>query len=340
MHDSRACALKRELDIDPAAETRRIAEAVREQVGTTLRRRGLVVAMSGGLDSSVCAALAVHAVGPDRVFGLMLPERESGPESLRLATAWARQLGVPHAVEDATPLLEAAGCYRRRTAAIRRVIPEFRDDWGCKIGIVAASPSPTRLVVFSLTVESPSGEVRTLRLPPTEYREIVAATSFKQRVRKMLEYYHADRLHYAVLGTPNRLEHDQGFFVKGGDGLADVKPIAHLYKTQVMRLAEHLGVPEAIRSRVPTTDTYSLAQTQEEFFFTLPLFTLDVVLFAHDRGVDPEAVAADLGLPVGEMARAYRDIDQKRSTTRYLHLPPLLVDPAPPPAGPGPQGTD
>jgi len=184
-----------------------------------------------------------------------------------------------------------------------------------------------RLNVSYLAIEAPGGAVRQVRLPPAEYREIVAATNFKQRVRTMLEYYHADRLHYAVVGTPNRLEYDQGFFVKGGDGLADVKPIAHLYKTQVYELAEFLGVPAEIRSRTPTTDTYSLPQTQEEFYFALPTATLDLVLYAHSLGMNPAAVAAELGRTPEEATRALRDIEQKRTATRYLHMPPLLVEP-------------
>jgi NAD+ synthase len=166
-----------------------------------------------------------------------------------------------------------------------------------------------------------------LRLPAEEYRQIVAATSFKQRTRKMLEYYHADRLHYAVVGTPNRLEYDQGFFVKGGDGLADLKPIAHLYKTQVYQLAHELGVPAAVTARAPTTDTFSLPQTQEEFYFTLPSAQMDRVLYGHNAGADAGTVAAAVGLSPEQVEHAYRDIDRKRSTTRYLHAPPLLVEP-------------
>jgi len=317
------------LQLNPAEATERITATLRQQVGETLRRRGLVVAMSGGIDSSVCAALAARAVGPGHVFGLMLPERESDGQSLGLATGWAQALGIAYAVEDITPMLDAFGCYRRRNAAIRRAMPEFQDDWRCKVVLSGGRLDSERLNVSYLAVEVPGGEVRRVRLPAAEYREIVAATNFKQRARKMLEYFHADRLHYAVVGTPNRLEYDQGFFVKGGDGLADVKPIAHLYKSQVYALAEFLGVPAAIRSRPPTTDTYSLPQTQEEFYFALPAATLDLVLFAHNLGRDPAAVAAELGRTPDEAARAVRDIDQKRATTRYLHLPPLLVEPVP-----------
>lgn len=291
--------------------------------------------MSGGIDSSVAAGLAVKAVGAKRVFGLFLPERDSDPASEALATEWARTLGIAHVTENITPLLEGAGCYRRRNDAIRRVVPEFRDDWGCKIVLPGERLDSDRLNVYYLAIKPPGGALRTVRLPAPEYLEIVAATNFKQRTRKMMEYFHADRLHYAVVGTPNRLEYDQGFFVKGGDGLADVKPIAHLYKTQVYQLADALGVPGGITSRPSTTDTYSLPQSQEEFYFSLPAATMDAVLHAYTSGLDAAAAATRLGLAAGQVARAYRDIEQKRVTTWYLHAPPLLVDPVPLPV-PGP----
>ena len=207
------------------------------------------------------------------------------------------------------------------------MLPEFGDDWGCKLVLPPDRLDADRLNITYLVVQPPGGEQKRIRLPAAEYRQIVAASNFKQRVRAMLEYYHADRLHYAVVGTPNRLEYDQGFFVKGGDGLADVKPIAHLYKTQVYQLAEYLGVPSAITSRPPTTDTFSLPQSQEEFYYNMPTRTLDLVLHARNEGRDPEEAAAEIGFSVEQMERAYADIDQKRMTTRYLHLGPQLVEP-------------
>jgi NAD+ synthase len=325
LHTRRRVTLANELHLNPAEETERIAAALRQQLGETLNRRGLVVGMSGGIDSSVCAALAVRAVGPDHVFGLLMPEHDSAGESLGLGGRLAEQLKIPYAVEDITQVLTALRCYQRRNDAIRRLVPGFQDRWRWKVVLPGSRLDSDRLNVSYLVVETPD-EVLKVRLPAAEYREIVAATNFKQRVRAMLEYYHADRLHYAVVGTPNRLEYDQGFFVKGGDGLADVKPIAHLYKTQVYELAEYLGVPAEIRSRVPTTDTYSLPQTQEEFYFALPAATLDLVLYAHNLGRDPDLVSAELGCTPDQAGRALRDIEQKRAATRYLHMPPLLVD--------------
>jgi len=315
--------------IDPAAETERICGVMRELLANDLRRRGFVVAMSGGIDSSVSAALAVRAVGPSRVFGLFLPERDSDPLSHALALELAEQLGIAHTTEDIAPVLEAAGCYARRDEAIRRVVPQYGAGWKCKLVLPGGGPGSDRLNVTSLVVQDPSGTQSVVRLGASEYRQIVAATNFKQRVRKMMDYYHADRLHYAVVGTPNRLEYDQGFFVKGGDGLADVKPIAHLYKTQVYALADYLGVPERIRTRPPTTDTFSLPQTQEEFYFAFPARVLDRLLLAYNAGRPAAEVATALGLDEAQVRWAWTDIAQKRATTRALHITSLLIEPVP-----------
>ena len=313
------------LHIDPAASTERIVSTVRRQVLKDLRRRGVVVGLSGGVDSSVVAALCVRAVGPNRVLGLLMPEQDNDPDSLRLGRAVAAELRIDSVVEDITPILAAAGCYQRRDEFIRRVFPEYGPRWRSKI--VAHKAHAGAYTVSHLVVRSPDGRELEARLPLDAFLGIVAATSMKQRTRKQLEYYHADRLNYAVAGTPNRLEYDQGFFVKNGDGSADVKPIAHLYKSQVYQLAGYLGVPEEIRRRPPTTDTYSLAQTQEEFYFGLSLAKLDLCVYALDHGVPAEQAAPAVGLTAPQVEEVYRDIQGKRRTTRYQHEPPLLVEP-------------
>jgi NAD+ synthase len=314
------------LTIDAPRAAQRIEEAVREQVLGTLRRRGAVVGMSGGIDSSVVAALCARALGKDRVLGLFMPERDSSGDALRLGRAMAESLGIRHLVEDVAPALEGLGCYRRQLEALRMAIPEYGEGWRCKLTLPSLLEGE-RLNITSLTAADPQGNLRTVRMPPAAYLQMVAATNFKQRVRKMMEYFHADRLNYAVAGTPNLLEWDQGFFVKQGDGAADFKPIAHLYKTQVYALAEHLGVPEEIRSRPPTTDTFSLAQSQEEFYFALPYQKMDLCLCAYDQGAPPSEVASALGLTAAQVERVYRDIEAKRRVSRYLHQVALLVDP-------------
>lgn len=312
------------LKLDAPAEVERIANALREQVLGQLRRRGAVVGISGGIDSSVVTALCAHAFGEDKVLGVFMPERHSTDDSLALGQTLAGHLGIEAIVENISPALDGLGCYRRQAEAIRTVVPEYGDGWKCKLVLPSILESD-RMNITRLTVQNPAGEVSTVRLTPSAYLQIVAATNYKQRVRKMTEYYHADRLNYAVAGTPNRLEYDQGFFVKQGDGSADFKPIAHLYKTQVYQLAEYLGVPEEIRRRPPTTDTFSMPQTQEEFYFALPYDRMDLCLYAANKGVAADDVAPVVGLTPAQVGRVFRDIEAKRRATRYLHLPPLFV---------------
>ena len=310
------------LRIDAEQEATRISAVLTHYLART-RRRGAVVALSGGIDSSVVAALCVRAFGPDRVFGLHMPEKESSDDTLGFSRQVSDTLGIDSALEEISPILEAAGCYRRRDDAIRLVVPDYGPGYRSKIVLPSVVDSEA-FRLYSVVVEAPDGTTTKHRLTTEAYLGIVAATNFKQRVRKMLEYHHADRLNYVATGTPNRLEYDQGFFVKLGDGAADVKPIAHLYKSQVYQLAEHLGVPADVRARPSTTDTYSLPQSQEEFYFSLPHERMDLCLYGLNNAVPIDQVSMAADLTEDQVQRVYRDIDQKRSTTQYLHLPPVL----------------
>jgi NAD+ synthase len=316
------------LKIDVAAVSADIESKIRDIVLQRLNRKGVVVAISGGIDSSVVAALCFNALGASRVFGLMLPEADSSPDSLHFANLLAQSLGLQTHIENIAGILAAAGCYQRRDEAIRKVIPEYTEGYKCKI-VLPDQLNGSAYPIFSVVVQSPLGERTKARLTLDSYLGVVAATNFKQRTRKMMEYYYADRFNYAVAGTPNRLEYDQGFFVKNGDGAADLKPIAHLYKTQVYQLAAYLGIPEEIRKRPPTTDTYPLDQSQEEFYFPLPYDRMDLCLYAKNHDIQPEEVAPLIGLTAEQVARVYHVIDSTRSATRYLHRPPVLCEEVP-----------
>lgn len=315
------------LAFDEESEVERISQGIRQALAGRLNRRGVVVGMSGGVDSSVSAALAVRALGRDRVLGLLMPEQDSGAASTRLGIKLAGHLGIRYEKQDISGALESLGCYRWRDEAIRELIADYRPGWRNKIVIRGGLDG--QINRYELVVEDPAGNRKQVRLPVRQYLQIVAATNFKQRIRKTLEYCWADRLNYAVLGTPNRLEYDQGFFVKHGDGAADVKPIAHLYKSQVYALARYLDLPEEICNAVPTTDTYSLAQGQDEFYFALPYQQMDVALFAWNNRWPETRLAEELDIPPQKAALVYADIERKRRTTRYLHELPLLIESVP-----------
>ncbi len=318
---------KESLRIDCPEQVRLITLEI-QRLLALFKRRGLVVGLSGGIDSSVTAALCVQAVGKARVFGIHMPDRHSAADTLHFSQAVSSHYGFDSAVEEITEILGAAGCYARQDQAIQLAIPEYGAGWKSKL-VLENILANQGFNYFSIVAQAPDGTLQKKRLSLEAYLGVLAATNFKQRVRKMMEYYYADRLNYAVAGTPNRLEYDQGFFVKLGDGAADLKPIAHLYKTQVYQLAEFLGVPDSIRQRPPTTDTYSLEQGQDEFYFSLPHEKLDLCLYAKNHAVPPAVVSPVVELTVAQVERVYADIDVKRAATRYLHLKPQLVVPVP-----------
>jgi NAD+ synthase len=312
------------LRIDAPAIAQEIEKAIRDQVFGTLRRRGAVVGISGGIDSSVVSTLCVRALGKDKVLGIFMPERDTSDDALRLGKMLAEQLGIEAVIENIKPALTGLRCYERQDEAIRMVYPDYDESWKFKITLPSILESD-RLNVSQLTAQPPGEEPRVKRMPLNAYLQLVAATNFKQRIRKMMEYYHADRLNYAVAGTPNLLEYDQGFFVKQGDGAADFKPIAHLYKSQVYALAEYIGVPADIRRRAPTTDTFSMPQGQDEFYFALPYDKMDLCLYAYNNNVSAAEAAPAVGITPQQVERVFKDIEAKRRVAQYLHAQPQLV---------------
>jgi NAD+ synthase len=314
---------KESININPAKEFEKITSKLKEDVTKKLKKRGAVVGISGGIDSSVVLALCAKTFGSERVLGVMMPENDSNPDSLELAKKLSTKFNTKYVVENMTEALEGFGCYRRRDEAIKNVFPEFKNNYKAKITLPTNLLEKETLNIFHLTIITPDDKIRSERLPLSEYLQIVAASNFKQRSRMSMLYYHAEAKNYAVIGTGNKNEHEQGFFVKYGDGGADIKPIAHLFKTQVFQLADYLEVPEEIRRRTPTTDTYSAEQTQEEFFFRVPFGILDRVWFGWEQGVPSKKIAEVLELTEENVESIINDTQRKIRTTKYLRMEPL-----------------
>jgi NAD+ synthase len=301
-----------------------IANKIKEDILSVLKRKGAIVGISGGIDSSVILALSVKALGPEHVIGIMLPEKDSSGESKELALKLAKQLGVQTIEENISQALEGFGCYRRRDEAVKAVFPEYDPmEFTMKIGINPKGISSNLPPVFSLTIVDRNGSEKSKLLPMKEYLQIVAASNFKQRCRMSMLYYHGERLHYAVVGTPNKHEVEQGFFVKHGDGGADLMPIGNFYKTQVYQIGKYLNIPKEIMERTPTSDTYSAEQTQQEFFFQLPFSEMDLIWFGYENGYDPAEVGKVLGKKESEIKSIYTNFHRKQKTTEYLRMAPI-----------------
>lgn len=305
-------------------EVERIVFKLREDIHTKLKRHGAVVGISGGIDSSVTLALAAKALGGDKVLGVILPEKDSNSESKEFALKLAERFSVQTVEEDITNSLEGFGCYQRRDEAVAAIFPEFTPgEYKMKIGVNKSGINQNLPPTFSITIIDKEGKENSKLLPAREYLQIVAASNFKQRSRMAMLYYHAERMHYAVVGTPNKHEVEQGFFVKYGDGGADVMPIAHLYKSQVYQLAEYLDVPSEIIKRIPTTDTYTAEQTQEEFFFQMPYQSMDMLWYAFENDIDPEEVKRITGKTTEEINLIFNNFNRKQRTTEYLRMSPI-----------------
>ena len=314
------------LGIDREKETQRVCAFIGEQM-LSWRKKGAVIGISGGIDSAVCAELLVRTLGKDKVFGLILPEKESSPKSVVYAEKQAQKMGIAYETIDITPTLEGFGTYAKRDKVIKEIFPEFEEGFRSKITLPSDLLGRDAMGFFTLTIEDREGRVKSARLKKDALNSIVAATDSKQRTRMMHLYHYAESMYYAVCGTTNRTETLQGFFVKFGDGGVDIEPIAHLYKVQVLALGEYLGVIQEIREREPSPDTFSFEVSDEEFFFRMPYDKLDFLLYAWENDVPVGEICAVMDLEEVQVRRAFRDFKSKHKATEHLRaLPPSLLD--------------
>jgi NAD+ synthase len=314
---------KNVLDIDPAKATDKIVDMIRTSVTDFFNRKGIVIGLSGGLDSAVSAALSVRALGPDKVFGLLLPENDSNPVSREYGAKQAEKLGIEYKEVNISPYLEAFGVYEKRDAVVRKLFPGVPEPFRFRLVLPQNLLDADRINAYSIELLLEDGTVKKKRLPLKDYLELMAANDIKQRTRMIQLYYEAERRHYIVCGTTNMSEAMQGFFVKFGDGGVDIEPIANLYKKQVYDLGRYLGVIDEILERAPSPDTYSYVVSDEDFYFCMPYDVLDYILYGVVNDVPKEEVAAALGLSVEQIGRAWKDLARKLEATRHLReMPP------------------
>jgi NAD+ synthase len=311
--------------INPKEEVDNIVKSIRYAFQYILKKRGAVIGVSGGIDSSVALALTAMALGNTKVLAVMLPEKESTGDNIVFVEKLLKKVNVECVTEDITGALNGLGCYQRRDKAVKELFPEYDLSYKMRIILPQGILKTDNLNIFYLEIISPNGEVKRKRLPLNQYLQIVAASNFKQRTRMSMLYYLAEVRNYAVIGTPNKNEHEQGFFVKYGDSGSDFRPIKHLFKTQIYQLADYLDLPDEIKKRIPTSDTYSANQSQEEFFFRIPFDVLDRIWFGWENGVPSQKIADILNLTEEQVENVIADIKKRISTTEYLRKEALDI---------------
>lgn len=313
------------LKIDCMSESDRIGSFIQHYVRSS-KRDGAVVGLSGGIDSALSAALCVKALGKERVFGVILPEKESNPVSAEYAMKHAAELGIQTETIDITPVLEAFGTYQKRDGVIKEVFPEYHEGYTSKITLPADLLSKDTFNIFTLRINDGKGNEKSARLNKTMLNGLVAATDTKQRVRMVHLYYYAEKKNYIVCGTTNKTEVLQGFFVKYGDGGVDIEPLSHLYKVQVYQLSEHLGVIREIIERAPSPDTWSSQVSDEEFYFRIPYATLDLLLYAWEHDIPIERICETMNLTEAQVQRAQRDFNAKYNATQGVRQSPPTLE--------------
>jgi len=312
------------LDVNCESEVNRICQFIEKHV-KSMRKNGIIVGLSGGIDSALTAALCVEAVGKENVYGLVLPEKDSNNMSAIYAEKEAERLGIETKKIDITPTLEAFGTYEKRDAVIKSIFPEYNNEYKFKITLPQDLLQKDAFNFFTITIEERDGNFKSVRLKKDDLNGIVAATDTKQRTRMMHLYYYAELKNYLVCGTTNKSEVLQGFFVKYGDGGVDIEPLSHLYKMQVYQLAKYLGITGEIIKRKPSPDTFTCNLSDEEFYFRIPYDTLDLLLYAWENNVSFSKVCEVMDLKEEQVKRAFRDFISKYNATKHLRqLPPIL----------------
>jgi len=300
---------------------------IKETVRNQFKKDGIVIGVSGGVDSAVVAALAVDALGPDRVYGLILPEKESSPSSRELGIDLCKALKIRYEEVPITPMLESFTIYNKKEALIRELFPHY--DPAIHTTSLSRPPmiaAEKVLNIPSLILLKDRQAISTKRLSASQFLYVLSLQNVKQRTRMIVEYMHAEKMNYAVCGTTNKTELLTGFFVKYGDGGVDLEPIANCYKLQVYKLAELLGIDKRIISRAPSPDTWSHFTSDEEVSLRIPYDILDQLLYAEENHLPLEIIQNSTKLDKLQIEWAKKHILSLKNAARVLQLsPPICI---------------
>ena len=298
---------------------------IHEQVNSNFRKRGVVIGISGGIDSAVAVKLCCGAVGKENVLGIILPEKESNPQSQEFAKKYCEKLGIKYEIEDITSILDSSEIYQIREKIVKKYFPDYNQS--CKYRIVFSENFDSDgLSIPYLEVNDGNNQIHKIKLSLNDYFTITAATNIKHRIRMTRLYFHAEKNNFLVCGTTNKAEFQQGYFVKYGDGGVDIEPLANLYKTQIYQLGTYLDIPNEIIERKASPDTWSFDVSDEEFFYSLPYEIVDLMLFAKEKSVTLSDICSTLDLKEEKVKRILNSIERKLQASKTSRIFPPSWD--------------
>jgi len=309
-------------NIDEVVES--LIEFIKEQVKTNFKKNGVVIGLSGGVDSSVIAALCVKALGEKNVHGVIMPEKESNPDSVKLAEIHAKKLGINTEIIDITNTLVSFDVYEIKNEIIKKYFSSYNEKTQYRIVVPQDLIERDGVGFPYLEIKNENENIEKIKLSYDDYMTITAATTIKHRTRMINLYYHAEKSNSLVMGTTNKTEFVQGYFVKYGDGGVDVEPLIDLFKTQIFQLAKFLEIPDEIIERKPSPDTWSLEVSDEEFFFRIPFLIFDTFWYLQENNIDTQKILKEFNLDDTQAKRILKDQKRKWDITKNLRsLPPI-----------------
>ncbi len=303
----------------------KLSKFIKSYTIDTLGKKGVVIGLSGGLDSSVTAALATKSLGSENVFGLIMPEKESSPQSQKLAKLLVNQLKIKSEVVDITKILDSYDIYNIREKIVKKYFSKFNKNCKYRLSVPKFDPKKSKLRIPFLEIQDNKNNIHQFNLNSQDFSTLYSATSIKHRTRMAMLYFYAEKNNLSVVGSTNKSEYIQGYFVKYGDGGVDLEPIQNLYKTQVYDLGRHLKIPSKILSRKASPDTWSFETTDEDFFFGISYENLDIILHERENGIEPKKIEKITGLKTTEIKTITKYLDKRKKSTSHMRKSPSSI---------------
>ena len=255
-----------------------ISTFLHDEIFQKFHKQGAIIGLSGGIDSTVTMELCVKALGPKKILGLTMFEKESNENNKSLIDKISKNHDIKIENIDITTILDSYGVYSNREEIVKNYFPNFNSD--CKYRVVVP-PNFNSIGMPYLEVLDDKNKQYKLKITSSDFLSLTAATSIKHRVRMSLLYYHAEKNNLSVVGTTNKSEYLQGYFVKYGDGGSDIEPLVNLYKSQVYQIGDFLNIDHEIMINAASPDVWSYSTTDEEFFYTVPYDVVDLILYSR-----------------------------------------------------------
>ena len=297
-----------------------IENFIKEEIFKKLQKRGAVVGISGGIDSAITTAICAKSMGSKQVLGLIMPEKESDPTSQILAKKVAEQFQIETEIIDITSILESFGVYNIKEKIVKEKFSNFNNK--CKYRITVPSKMSNSAGIPFLEVLDEYNKKYQLKISSSEFLTLTASTSIKHRVRMTLLYFYAEKNNFCVVGTTNKSEFLQGYFVKYGDGGTDVEPLTNLYKSQIYQIGEFLKMPDEILKKDASADVWSFNTNDEEFFYSVPYNIVDLILYARENNMTKLEIQKISNLSLEQIKSLLQFQNQKQIKSQHMREMP------------------